>query len=90
MAQKVAQVLISPKPDSGLIAELKRVIGEHGHAINKILVEQEIGANILFLVDGVVAPAAIVGVTQIYVDIADGDLKVRFGSGVTKVISANP
>lgn len=40
----------------------------------------------LVLRDGVTAPAAVVGLAQIYVDEADGDLKIRFGDGTTKTI----
>lgn len=40
----------------------------------------------LVLTDGVAAPAAVSGQAQIYVDTADGDLKVRFGDNVTKTI----
>jgi hypothetical protein len=36
--------------------------------------------------DGITAPTAIVGLAFIYVDTADGDLKVRFGDGTTKTI----
>lgn len=61
---------------------LNQIISEHGHEINKSLT----GRDILYLVDGVTAPAAITGVAQIYIDIADGDLKIRFGDNVTKTI----
>lgn len=39
--------------------------------------------------DGVTAPATVTGIAQMYVDSADGDLKVKFGDGVTKVIAAD-
>lgn len=39
--------------------------------------------------DGIAAPTAIVGKAQIYVDTADGDLKVRFGDNVTKIVAAD-
>lgn len=42
--------------------------------------------NTLALRDGQTAPAAISGLAQIYVDTADGDLKVRFGDGTIKTI----
>lgn len=41
------------------------------------------------LADGVAAPATLTGYAQIYVDSADGDLKVKFGDGTTKVIAAD-
>jgi len=41
------------------------------------------------LTDGVTAPDAVAGYALIYVDSADGDLKVVFGDGTVKVISAD-
>lgn len=41
----------------------------------------------LTLADGVTAPATIVGYAQLYVDAADGDLKVKFGDGNVGVVS---
>ncbi len=43
-------------------------------------------ANALILVDGVTAPAAVTGLALIYIDTADGDLKIRFADGTTKTI----
>jgi hypothetical protein len=36
--------------------------------------------------DGITAPATSAGYAQIYVDTADGDLKVKFGDGTVKTI----
>lgn len=36
--------------------------------------------------DGITAPATVAGIAQIYVDIANGDLKVKFGDGTVKTI----
>jgi hypothetical protein len=41
------------------------------------------------LVDGVTAPSQTSGFAKIYVDSADGDLKVKFGDGVVKVIASD-
>lgn len=41
------------------------------------------------LKDGVTAPVAVSGTAQLFVDAADGDLKVIFGDGTIKVISAD-
>lgn len=41
------------------------------------------------LVDGVTAPATIAGHAVLYVDAADGDLKVKFGDGFVRVIAAD-
>ena len=43
----------------------------------------------LKLVDGITAPSTASGFALIYVDTADGDLKVKFGDGTTKTISAD-
>jgi len=43
-------------------------------------------APVFHLTDGVAAPGATVGQAKIYVDVADGDLKVVFGDGVVKTI----
>ena len=38
------------------------------------------------LVDGATAPSTVAGFAQMYVDTADGDLKVKFGDGTIKTI----
>lgn len=38
------------------------------------------------IADGITAPGTVAGMAQIYVDTADGDLKIKFGDGVTKTI----
>jgi hypothetical protein len=40
----------------------------------------------LGIADGITAPAAVTGLALLYVDTADGDLKVRFGDGTVKTI----
>ncbi len=49
-------------------------------------VEKQINTGPLYLTDGVTAPTAVSGIAQIYVDTADGDLKVVFGDGTVKTI----
>ncbi len=46
----------------------------------------DIETNILALEDGVTAPSATVGFAKIYVDTADGDLKIVYGDGTVKTI----
>ena len=41
------------------------------------------------LIDGVTAPGTAAGLAQIYIDTADGDLKVKFGDGHTVVLAAD-
>ena len=43
----------------------------------------------MYVVDGVTAPDAATGFTYIYVDSADGDLKVKFGDGTVKTIATD-
>jgi len=43
----------------------------------------------LILTDGVTAPTSTSGQAQIYVDTADGDLKIRFGDGFTATIQTD-
>jgi hypothetical protein len=58
------------------------IIGNNGYAENSI-----INAFLnLILKDGVTAPTATVGQAKIFVDTADGDLKIIFGDGTTKTI----
>ena len=45
--------------------------------------------NEMAIVDGITAPATVSGKTFIYVDTADGDLKVKFGDGTVKTISTD-
>ena|SRR3990167_1824737 len=41
------------------------------------------------LIDGITAPGTVAGQAQIYVDTADGDLKVKFGDGITKTLATD-
>lgn len=43
----------------------------------------------LVIIDGMTAPDAITGSAQIYVDSADGDLKIKFGDGTVKTIAVD-
>jgi hypothetical protein len=43
----------------------------------------------LTIKDGVTPPSAVVGEAYIYVDSADGDLKVKFGDGTIKTIATD-
>ena len=38
------------------------------------------------LKDGVIEPGTVSGIAQLYVDVADGDLKIKFGDGTIKTI----
>lgn len=43
----------------------------------------------LRLVDGVTAPSTVSGMAMLYVDSADGDLKIKFGDGTIKTIAVD-
>ena len=45
--------------------------------------------NVLYVTDGITAPGTSTGWAKIYVDTADGDLKVKFSDGVTKTITTD-
>jgi hypothetical protein len=44
----------------------------------------QITGGVIGIADGVTAPSTVTGVAQLYVDTADGDLKVKFGDGTVK------
>lgn len=90
MANQQVSETLGVSDIKGLIPRLRQVISEHGHAINLFLVALDEGSNVTPLVDGITAPAAIPGVAQIYIDIADGDCKIMFGDGTVKTLATNP
>ena len=51
---------------------------------------RETDIRYLALVDGVPEPDTVAGVTWVYVDQADGSLKVKFGSGTIKTLTTDP
>jgi len=55
-----------------------------------VTVNYSVSANLfssaIGMADGITAPATITGIAQLYVDTADGDLKIKFGDGTVKTI----
>ena len=49
----------------------------------------ELSTMPIVLMDGITAPATISGVGQMYIDGADGDLKIKFGDGTVKTITVD-
>lgn len=49
----------------------------------------QVNGLIMAITDGITAPSATVGLAKIFVDTSDGDLKVIFGDGTTKLIVAD-
>lgn len=46
----------------------------------------DLETNNVMLEDGITAPGTVSGRAQIYVDSADGNLKIKFGDGVVETI----
>lgn len=86
-AQDVQTLLKYTQESNKAVAEFMRSLNTPG----TVNIEQavNVGTALLTLTDGVTAPATIAGYAQIYVDTADGDLKIKYGDGVTKVIVAD-
>lgn len=59
------------------------------YAAGVVVAGGAIGGERLSVVDGITAPTALAGFTRIYVDAADGDLKVMFGDGVVKTLATD-
>lgn len=57
-----------------------------GYVFGASTVYGKVTADTIAITDGVTAPSAVSGTAQIYVDTADGDLKVIFGDGTAKTI----
>jgi hypothetical protein len=57
------------------------------HAEEKVQLDALLGQ--ISITDGITAPAAVSGQAIMFVDVADGDLKVIFGDDTTKLISAD-
>lgn len=49
----------------------------------------DIETNKVSFIDGITAPAAVTGQAIMYVDSADGDLKIIFGDGFVATIAAD-
>lgn len=64
----------------------KLFVGLAGGALADAVIQSEGG---IALKDGIAAPSTITGYAHIYVDTADGDLKVKFGDGTVKTISVD-
>jgi hypothetical protein len=60
-----------------------------GGYINGTVYETQEPTNLLSVTDGVTAPSTVSGRAFLYVDVADGDLKVKFGDGTVKTIATD-
>jgi len=77
-----------PKLDNILEQLIRRIDGLE-KKINILESAEYNRMNILYLTDGLTAPSTVAGWALIYVDTADGDLKVKFGDGKVTVIAAD-
>ena len=64
-------------------------VGGPSNQMGKGYFNEEINMSYLSIEDGLTAPSAATGKALIYVDSADGDLKVKFSDGVTKTIATD-
>lgn len=85
------QFMLSVANDSNAVTANAIVATTDGSAITELnLAGTAIRASGVFKVtDGVTAPAQESGFAAIYVDSADGDLKVKFADGITKTIATD-
>jgi hypothetical protein len=62
------------------VADNAQVFGSPTKRMNNMF------SNRMTLIDGVTAPGTVTGHASLYVDTADGDLKIKFGDGTVKTI----
>ena len=72
-----------------VLEQMQRQIDQQEKKIESLEASEYNRMNILYLTDGVTAPDTVSGWALIYVDTADGDLKVKFGDGKVTVIAAD-
>ena len=72
-----------------VLEQMQRQIDQQEKKIESLEASEYNRMNILYLTDGVTAPDTVSGWALIYVDGADGDLKVKFGDGQVTVIAAD-
>lgn len=77
---------VPAQPPTSTPKELSEYLRRELQRIANALADQEV---ITLLTDGVEAPDRSGTQAQIYVDVADGDLKVKFGDGTVKTISVD-
>jgi len=62
-----------------------RILNRHGGVVPEVFRVTPVGA--ICGIDGITAPAAsVAGMYMTYVDVADGDYKIRFADGTVKTI----
>ena len=72
-----------------VLEQMQRQIDQQEKKIEALAASEYNRMNMLYLTDGLTAPSTASGWAIIYVDTADGDLKVKFGDGKVTVIAAD-
>jgi len=72
-----------------LLEDMQREIDTLEKRIESLEAAEYNRLNSLLLLDGISAPGTVSGWAILYVDGADGDLKVKFGDGTVAVIAAD-
>ena len=72
-----------------LLEQMQRQIDDLEGKIESLEAAEYNRMNVLYLTDGLTAPSTAAGWALIYVDTADGDLKVKFGNGFVNTIAAD-
>jgi len=68
-----------------MIAEILKRLENLAKRISA-LESKESRTSMITLVDGITAPSTVTSRAFIYIDTADGDLKIKYGDGTTKTI----
>lgn len=77
-----------PTTNNDLLMELARELAALRQRV-AALEAADAAPEVIWLRDGATAPTAVVGLVALWADSGDGDLKARFGDGVTKTIVAD-
>ena len=73
-----------------VLEQMQRQIDQQDKKIEALAASEYNRMNMLYLTDGLTAPSTASGWAIIYVDGADGSLKIKFGGGTTKTITTDP
>lgn len=76
-------------PIEDIIENLQQQIDELNNQVIDLQVAEENHHSFIYMTDGVTAPSTDSGWGILYIDTADGDLKIKFGDGTVKTIVAD-
>jgi hypothetical protein len=72
-----------------LLEQMQRQIDQLDKRIESLEASEYNRMNLMYLTDGITAPSTASGWAILYVDTADGDLKVKFGDGHVETIAVD-